>query len=88
MIIDQSIKDEVRKQAEQMARKTECPTCATIGMTVGEVYTQMNYVAKAFIPRGQEKPTKRDVDHPFDLPVELICPQCGDRWPEAVESPH
>jgi len=69
-----------------MAPTKQCPSCGTVGMRVGEVHTQLNCVSKAFIPEGREKPTKVDVEHPFDCPVEWICPQCSNRWPATVES--
>ncbi len=84
MIIDQSIKDEVKKQAEQAAATKDCPRCGTVGIRVGKVFTQRNFLSRACIPKGQEKPTKVDVEHPFDCPVELICPHCGYRWPFSV----
>ena len=86
MIIDQSIKDEVKKQAEQAAPTEDCPRCGIVGMTAGKVVTKRNF-SKAVIPKGQEKPTKIDVERPFDCLVQMICPRCryGHPWAPGLE---
>lgn len=81
MINNQSIKDEVKKRAEQKASAKKCPRCGTIGMVVGKVYTSINLVSKPFIRVPGGKPTMRDTD---SYPVEMVCPQtdCRHRFVE------
>ena len=86
MIIDDSIKQQAKEKAQRGAYSKPCPSCGIVGLSVGKVYTNLNYLLKPVIRKGDGKPTLINLDRPFDLPVELICPQCNYRFPEESQT--
>ena len=82
MISNQTIKDKVKKHAEQqVAPAKECPRCGAIGMKVGEVVTVINLAPKPFTPKAGGKPRIRDAD---TYRPEMVCPNphSGHRFVE------
>ncbi len=80
MIINSSIKNEVKKQAEESARMKECPECRTVGTWQIEVGIINNIISKT-----RTTPATKDFEHPFDFAVTLTCLQCGCLLIETVE---
>ncbi len=80
MIIENSIKDEVKSGAERSALDRECPDCGTIGKWTINVGIINNIVSKT-----RNTPAMKDFKHPFDFAVTLTCLQCGCLLIETVE---
>jgi len=81
MIVDSSIKNAIKKQAEESARTKECPECRTVGTWKIEVGIINNIISKT-----RTTPATKDFEHPFDFAVTHTCLQCGCLLIETVES--
>ena len=71
MIVDNSIRNEVKKRAEESALVKECPECPTVGKWKIEVGIINNIISKS-----RTTPATKDFEHPFDFAVTLTCLQC------------
>ena len=80
MIIENSIKDEIKSGAELSALDRGCPDCGTIGKWTIKVGIINNIVSKT-----RNSPAMKDFEHPFDFAVTHTCLHCGHVLIETVK---